>query len=1383
MFQTLSRLSTKDPHHHHRIRVCSFLTQLINFCTDSSIKPPNTPVTNQTHKNSSSINSSGIARTAKSKCSSHHLSLKDYLLRLSNISPDIIRRFWRVSELKPQNVLEILVGFESDSGKYEVEVEKVESLWGIFKWASGQTREFEHFPMSCKIMASMLVRAGFFIDAECLLSRSESRGILLDCDGIFGNLIEGYLKEFELDRAISAYERMRGLALVPSLSSYRALVKYLVGVDETQLTYRVYLDMINKVGIGWSVEEQENIHESVVRLLCIDGKVQEARNLVKEFLNCGIRPSDLVVNAISCGYCNKKDYDDLLRFLAEVKVAPDAIIGNKILFSLCRDYGVDEASVFLQKMEEIGFCPNEIAFGILIGSSCLERKLKNALFYISDILSSGLKPHLYSYNALLSAMFEEGMSKHAREILVEMSEMGVTLNLSTYKILVAGFCRARQFDEVKAIVREMSDNDLVKVSCLEDPLTKGFMLLGLSQSEVKIRRDNDKGFSKTEFYDNLGNGLYLDTNLDEYEDKITRILDNAILLDFNSVVIENLEFRDVESALIMVDETAKWGQELSLNALSCLLSRLCRDSLNVETINRLLEVMSKSIYQFDRKTLNLLVQTFGKTGFTFRARTLFDGMMRRGYSIDNDTYSALLFDACKRGDSRSFRNLFNLARESNWSPEEKDGNALVVSMCKNRWFDEACWVLWGEEIHRSIFENMLFRKLSPPVEVSFQLISRICRTNFEKAIELKNICSMDNRPSALLPIDCALINGLCKSKRFQEANILFEQVLFKGFVPNSDVFNALIEGYCGEHNFKKVKEFLCFMIRKNLRFSISTYGNILRMACKEGNFLLAIRSKVLMLRTTKFPEIVLYNILIFHISSTKNSSVLGSVIEELRKKGLQFDDVTYNYVIRGFLLCNDLSCSLHYLRDMLRQDLKPSNRSLREVIVSLCCNLEVELALELSREMELRGWIFGSVIQSSIVEALLDKGKNVNKAVEFLDRIASKNLIPDNINYDYLIKRFYEHGRVDKSVELLNVMLRKGGGGPPESTTYDYIIQGLCKDYCNLNKALDFYGEMLCRGLKPSVVTWNILVCGLSEFGRVEEAEELLKSMIEFGEIPSRRVFSAVIDKYRLDKNFGKTFEIVNLMQEKGYVPDFETHWSLVSNLSDSRKKDGGKTSKEITSRPLKFVNFLHPTPTKGCQCKKSTNCRGADVIIENEGRFRKYTLPQGQLKNIMGGLELEHGAKNYGSATTRRGLAALDFVLRIIAIIATLASAIAMGTTNESLPFFTQFIRFRVKYSDLPTFTAYLVLSLALSISHIVNGGAKKSRVGMLALLTAGASAAAAIVYLAHKGNTRTNWFAICQQFNSLCERISGSLIGSFGAMVVLILLILLSAATLSRR
>ncbi|KAH7851500.1 hypothetical protein Vadar_012536 [Vaccinium darrowii] len=181
-------------------------------------------------------------------------------------------------------------------------------------------------------------------------------------------------------------------------------------------------------------------------------------------------------------------------------------------------------------------------------------------------------------------------------------------------------------------------------------------------------------------------------------------------------------------------------------------------------------------------------------------------------------------------------------------------------------------------------------------------------------------------------------------------------------------------------------------------------------------------------------------------------------------------------------------------------------------------------------------------------------------------------------------------------------------------------------------------------------------------------------------------------------------------------------------------------------------------------------------------------------------------GAMELGAAAAvvkggmNRGLAIFDFILRLVAIVATLASAIAMGTTDETLPFFTQFIQFRAEYEDFPTFTffvvansvvcVYLVLSLALSIFHIIRSHAHISRIiliffdtAMLGLLTAAASAAAAIVYLAHKGNTRANWFAICQQFNSFCQRISGSLIGSFGGILILILLIFLSAVALSRR
>ncbi|KAE8657424.1 hypothetical protein F3Y22_tig00116995pilonHSYRG00083 [Hibiscus syriacus] len=160
-------------------------------------------------------------------------------------------------------------------------------------------------------------------------------------------------------------------------------------------------------------------------------------------------------------------------------------------------------------------------------------------------------------------------------------------------------------------------------------------------------------------------------------------------------------------------------------------------------------------------------------------------------------------------------------------------------------------------------------------------------------------------------------------------------------------------------------------------------------------------------------------------------------------------------------------------------------------------------------------------------------------------------------------------------------------------------------------------------------------------------------------------------------------------------------------------------------------------------------------------------------------------------------GVAILDFVLRFLAAGGTLASAMTMGTAEETV-LVSQSILLNAKFSDLPMFTffviansvacAYLVLSLPLSFYHIFRRAAKKSRLvlvtfdtAMLALVTAGASTAASIVYLAHEGNANANWSAVCQQLDSFCERTSGSLITSFISAFVLMFVIVSSAIAIS--
>ncbi|XVE61441.1 hypothetical protein DITRI_Ditri06bG0040400 [Diplodiscus trichospermus] len=164
-----------------------------------------------------------------------------------------------------------------------------------------------------------------------------------------------------------------------------------------------------------------------------------------------------------------------------------------------------------------------------------------------------------------------------------------------------------------------------------------------------------------------------------------------------------------------------------------------------------------------------------------------------------------------------------------------------------------------------------------------------------------------------------------------------------------------------------------------------------------------------------------------------------------------------------------------------------------------------------------------------------------------------------------------------------------------------------------------------------------------------------------------------------------------------------------------------------------------------------------------------------------------------------KKGMGIFDFLLRLAAIIAALAAAATMGTSDETLPFFTQFFQFEASYDDLPTFmffviamalvAGYLVLSLPFSVVTIVRPHAAAPRLLLfifdivaLTLATAAAAAAAAIVYLAHNGNPNTNWLAICQQFGDFCQKVSGAVVASFVTVVVLMLLILLSGFALKK-
>ncbi|QHO31087.1 hypothetical protein HN51_019342 [Arachis hypogaea] len=164
-----------------------------------------------------------------------------------------------------------------------------------------------------------------------------------------------------------------------------------------------------------------------------------------------------------------------------------------------------------------------------------------------------------------------------------------------------------------------------------------------------------------------------------------------------------------------------------------------------------------------------------------------------------------------------------------------------------------------------------------------------------------------------------------------------------------------------------------------------------------------------------------------------------------------------------------------------------------------------------------------------------------------------------------------------------------------------------------------------------------------------------------------------------------------------------------------------------------------------------------------------------------------------------KKGVAILDFILRLGAIGAAFGAAILMGNNEQVLPFFTQFFQFHAQWDDFPMFrffvvanaavAGFLILSLPFSIVCIVRPLAAGPRLllliidtVMMAFVIAAASAAAAVVYLAHNGSQDANWMAVCQQFTDFCQVTSEAVVVSFVAAVFLSFLVFVSSLALKR-
>lgn len=1131
-------------------------------------------------------------------------SLQDVLKLGFWLSPETLRRFWCASELKPEDFLDILIGFGLDAA----EVRNARFLWNLYRWASWQSKEFQHLPRSNGIMVSILADAQMLSQAESLLILLDDNRALTDASGLYSQIIQAYSEADHLVKSMALYDCARYKCLIPSASCYQVLLHLLIRRRKDELVLRVYLDML-EVGLGSCTEG--NIFGFVVKALIKKDNFLQAIGIIRQLKSLDIEISKGSLSTIVEEFCKKKDIGDMMNFLEEWRYLPELRLCNRMLASLCANLGTDEAWLVFQRLETLGFAPDATTFGVFICHSCREMKLKAAFLYLSECFSRHIEPKVCAYNAIIGGVFREGLYRHAKYVFEDMVDRKVMPELLTYKVLLAGYCRYRQFDDIEQILRSMKTNSVNDIPSGNCVLSKSLSFLGLDHLGVKVKRDNATGFPKAEFFDSVGNGLYLDTDSKKFDISLVQILDNAIYPDINSELASACQQGNVASALLLKDEAFQWGHGISPASYSELLKALCVNPAHIMDVIDLMEEMPDTFDKFDAQTLNLLVQTLSRNGMSARARLVLDSLFRGGLPINQDTYTHLMIGFCIERNIAGFWECWNLATKCKWSPDSKDVITLVSRLCKwgvieealeltsvlldcypNLFFSAYCALLkvLCRTGYTSVGCAMLEALIEKGVVVDHSLIfnvmegflkeqktaesigmydmwlnkskvldvftyrfafSSLPRFDAERALDL--VQSMMNMEFTDVSACSCIVKELVQTGQIRQAMLVFQETnLGKKF--SGTLLNSFLQAYCCLNNWRKVDAVLCMMLKMDANLSISSYRFLVRRMCEQSRLSSALSLKELLQDSDKLAELTLYNILIFCLFQRRNILQVHDLLKDMKGNGISPDKTTYDFLVYGFHKSGDTDRSVNMLNACIAQGLTPSNRSLRIVLSHYCRVGNLEKSLELFHLIERRGWKHGLVIEATLISGLLSFGRH-SEAKSCLNNLSKSALIGSGINYDVLIKEFCILGDVKMSVNLLNTMIKKGN--LPSEVSYSFVMHSLCilKEF---DQALDFLAEMQLANLKPSEISCDALIRGLCAVGRTCDARKILEILTTFGSSPSYGMYRIVFDNYCRSNNLQKAAALLHDMKQAGQVPNFEMHWSVISNLSSTDKRTEG---------------------------------------------------------------------------------------------------------------------------------------------------------------------------------------------------------------------------------
>lgn len=651
-----------------------------------------------------------------------------------------------------------------------------------------------------------------------------------------------------------------------------------------------------------------------------------------------------------------------------------------------------------------------------------------------QFIVSGFDSDTYLNNILMKSYSQAGDMVYARKVFDRMSDR----NLVTWSTMVSACNHHGLYEESLEVFlefwrnRKNSPNEYILSSfiqaCLHVSSGRSLMVFQLQSFIFK------SGFDRDVYVGTLLIGFYLKEG----------DIDCAML------VFDALAEKSTVTWTTMIKGYAKMGRSyVSLQLFYQLMeSNVVPDGYILSTVLSACSILSfveggKQIHahilrhghEMDASLMNVLMDSYVKSGRVTCARKLFDGM----WNADITSWTTILSGYKQNSLHKEAMELFSGISKFGLKPDVYACSSILTS----------CASLHALEYGRHVHAYTIKANLGNDSYVTNSLIDMYAK--------------------------CDCLN---------DARKVFD--LFGG--DDVVLYNAMIEGYSRLGTQGELHDaFNIFgdMRSRLIRPSLLTFVSLLRASASLSGLELSRQIHGLMFKYSVNLDIFAASALIDGYSNCYSIEDSRLVFDEMEEKDL----VVWNSMFSGYVQHSENEEALHLFSELQLSRERPDEFTFADMVTAAGNLASLQLGQEFHCQIMKRGLERNSYITNALLD-MYSKCGSPEDAYKAFSSASSR----DVVCWNSVISSYANHGEGRKALQMLERMMNEGI--EPNYITFVGVLSA-CSHGGLVEDGLEQFEVMLRLGIEPETEHYVCMVSLLSRAGRLEEARQLIEKMPE----------------------------------------------------------------------------------------------------------------------------------------------------------------------------------------------------------------------------------------------------------------------------------------------